>query len=177
MLTDLIFRKIDEPWAVERMRQIYSETMSSLATHPIPERGPISQQEWWKSLDQSKVQAFLYAPINRPWEFIAFSIVQKKHEHFTTPIFAITPKEHGKGYGEQILRHYLFVANGPLAGEDSLSNPAIAHLNDRNGWQVLGIDEKGVRKLYHPGYRDLSEEQQQVAYDEIVRYHGYGKEN
>ncbi len=174
-MIDLIARTVREPWEVEVMRQIYEKTLPWLeqSGRPLPRRTPIEQQNWWFDREVG-MHAHLYTTVDEPWEFIAFSLVQEKGEYFSTPLFGILPEHHGKGYGEVILRNYLRVAGGPLAGSDRIDNPAITKLNDRNGWQVIGITDDGVRKLYHPGVAPFPDEMQH-AYDEICRYHGYGE--
>ena len=163
----LLAVRVLEPWAVEVMRNLYQSCKPWLeVSGPLPNRTAEEQQAWWNEMPHPKV-AYLYVDIDKPWEFIAFSIIQRKGS-FSTPIFAIHPAQHRRGLGEVILRHYLQVADGPLAGSDKLSNGAIVHLNDRNGWQVLEIQD-GVRKMFHPGVHN---DRQQEIYDEIMRYHG-----
>jgi len=165
----LLALRVIEPWAVEIMRQLYHSTKPWLeVSEPLPSRTIEEQQAWWNDMPHPKI-AHLYTPVEEPWNFVAFSIVQRKG-NFNTPIFGIHPAYHRRGYGEVILHHYLEVADGPLAGSDKLTNGAIIKLNDRNGWKVIDVDDKGVRKLFHPGVHD---DRQQEIYDEICRYHGY----
>lgn len=150
------------PLFIEKLRVLYNSMIPFLATHPIKSNGVAEQQMWWKTLDHSKVTVHLYSPVDSPWEIAAFSMVTDRGA-YCTPMFAIDREHWGKGYGDEIIHHYLRIANGkPLFGEQLVSNGAIRHLNARAGWQILG-ERNGVQSLYHPN-------RQQEIYDEIVRY-------
>jgi len=170
----LVAHTVLYPWQVEIMRQIYNATLPWLeqSGRPLPHRAEVDQQNWWFD-SEIPMTAHIYTTVDEPWKFIAFSLIQFKEDRFSTPLFGILPEAHGNGYGEVILRHYLEIAGGPLAGSDRIDNPAITKLNDRNGWKVIGITD-GVRKLFHPGV-EPTEDEMQHAYDEICRYHGYGE--
>ncbi len=165
----LVPRRISEPWEVERMRQIFNATIDDLATVKLEPKSEGDQQRWWQAMDQSRVVAFLYAPVAAPWRFVAFSMLQWKPNGVVTPLFAVDPEWHGFGYGREIIDHYLHVANGPLAGSALKSNEAIMHLNKQAGWQVVSEDERVV-KLYHPGVNPGSRDEEILK--EILRYHG-----
>lgn len=169
----LIPHPIREPIQVELMRQIFNAIRSDMETISyIPEISEQKQKIWWTSLDHSKVKAFLYTPVDEPWYFVAFSVVQKKGD-FTTPMFGVVPAAHGRGYGREIIKHYLEVANGPLAGSQRKDNGAIRHLNQELGWQIVGETEE-AELLYHSGIIKNDPRQEEI-YEEILRYHGVKK--
>jgi RimJ/RimL family protein N-acetyltransferase len=121
------------------------------------------QQAWWRNIDHKRVQVHLYSPIEQPWEIVAFSMVTDRGD-FCTPMFAVSNTWWGKGYGEEIIRHYLALAEGkPLRGEQLTLNPAIQHLNKKLGWLIVA-ERDGTQFLVHPNGR------QQEIYDEIIRY-------
>ena len=170
----LVPRRITEPWEVEVMRRIFNLTLADLATRPLQPRDEHSQQRWWSALDKTRTVAHLYSPIAMPWHFVAFSLVQWKDRGIATPMFAIHPDWQHRGYGREIIDHYLEVANGPLAGSALKSNAAIMHLNKRAGWQTVSETET-VAHLYHPGVptqSDRSEARQREIYEAILDYHG-----
>jgi len=170
-LTSLTAHRITEPWQVERMRQIYNETLPDLATRPgLTPRTEAAQQEWWSEVHDHAV-AHLYSPITEPWKFVAFSLVQWKPGGIVTPLFAIETAWQGRGLGRQIIDHYLKIANAPLAGSALTSNRAIMHLNERAGWQQLA-ERDGVALLYHPGPHPTDDARQREIFDAIMEYHG-----
>lgn len=155
------------PYLIERLRTLYNSAIQFLATHPIELRSREAQAAWWNSTDHDKVTVHLYSPVDNPWEIAAFSMVTDRGS-FVTPMFAIAKNYWGKGYGEEIILHYLALAGGkPLRGEQLISNGAICHLNEKLGWQVL-MEKEGTQFLFHPNIR------QQEVYDEIVRYNDEG---
>lgn len=154
---------------VEIMRRIYNAVRADLSDPPPEPRTYDQQTAWWKSRDHEKTQAFLYNPENEPFNMIGFSLLQQKHPDFKTPQIGLWPEDQGKGYGRQIVNHYLETADGPLAGSDLFRSPAIAHINDSVGWKQVGSKD-GSRLLYHPGpYMDPRQDE---IYRDILRYHG-----
>src|SRR5438128_10450650 len=160
-------RRISEPWEVEVMRRIYNLAVPDLATRPLSPRVEHSQQKWWACLDKSRVTAHLYHPVAMPWRFVAFSLVQWKERGIATPMFAIHPDWQHRGYGREIIDHYLEVANGPLAGSALKSNAAIMHLNEKAGWRVVS-EADGVVQLYHPGIAPQNDARQREIYAAIL---------
>jgi hypothetical protein len=151
------------PALIERLRVLYNTAIPFLATHRIETQTCESQQAWWRNLDHTKVMVHLYSPVEFPWEIVAFSQVTDRGT-YCTPMFALSNLWWGKGYGEEIIEHYLFVASGkPLHGEQLTSNGAICHLNKRLGWKIIS-ERDGMQTLVHPNNR------QQDIYDEIIRY-------
>lgn len=151
------------PALVERMRELYIASLQFF-TKPLSPPTKEEQQVWWASLDHSKVIVHLYSPVEQPWEIVAFSMLTDRGQYYT-PLFAISDSWWHKGYGEDIIRHYLALASPkPLHGEELADNGAIVHLNEKAGWRVVA-ERNGVHYLYHPN------DKQQEAYDEIVRYH------
>jgi GNAT superfamily N-acetyltransferase len=156
----------DHPLLVERLRKMYIEALSFLETHKLHPNTEEEQQAWWAALDHTSTVVHLYSPVERPWEIVGFSMVTDRG-NFCTPMFALARHMRGQGLGQEIIEHYLAVANGkPLHGEQLVSNGAICHLNARLGWKVKR-EQDGVQYLYHPNGTDWP----QSAYDEIVRYH------
>lgn len=152
------------------MRQIYAATIEALETKPLPHRSPEDQYLWWQGLDHGMSRFFLYSPVEQPWEIVAFSMITRRGK-YSTPMFAIHPFFHGRGYGREIIQHYIQEADGPLAGEQLVSNETIRYLNSEAGWNVVSSNGI-VEKLWHPGpHADV--DPMQDAYDEIIRYHGY----
>jgi GNAT superfamily N-acetyltransferase len=153
------------PHLIEQVRVLYNSTLFFLATHPISPQSKEGQQAWWKDLDHSRVVVHLYSPVESPWDIVAFSMVTDRGLYFT-PMFAISNNYWGKGYGQEIIEHYLALAAGkPLRGEQLVSNGAICHLNARYGWNIVG-ERDGTQFLIHPNNVD----RQQEVYDEMVRY-------
>jgi len=156
----------DHPMLIERLRKLYVEALSHLATRKLHANTEVEQQAWFNNLDHAAVALHLYSPVERPWEIVGFSQVTDRG-NFCTPMFALARHMRGQGLGEEIILHYLKLANGkPLHGEQLVANGAICHLNERLGWQIKR-EENGVQYLYHPNGTDWP----QAAYDEIVRYH------
>lgn len=144
--------QVGEPWQIELMRCIYNENLDMLSTHTLPNRSYVEQQEWWKE-NNSKLQAFLYEPYDKPGKFVAFLLLRDRNG-FTTPTIAIQKEEWGSGYGQEIVKDYIRKANGPIAGSQLQRNKAICHINAKYGWQILGESGEGNKKidlLYHPG--------------------------
>ena len=165
------------PALIEELRLIYNENIGDLATHPLQWLAPEVQQEWWKNLDHPNVVVHLYSPVETPWVIVAFSKVTFRLGGYATPQFAIAKGYWGRGWGSEIIAHYLQVANRPLYGEQLVANAAICHLNKRFGWRIIET-EAGVDYLYHPGVStpeqaDMFNRQQEI-YDEIIRYHEEG---
>jgi GNAT superfamily N-acetyltransferase len=159
-MQQLIAHPVTEPHQVERMRQIYNDTIDDLATTPLVKLNEYEQQDWWREREVG-TRAWLYAPIVTPWRMVAFCLLTQRNG-FVTPLFAIDPMWHGRGYGKEIIQHYLTEAKGPLAGSALKKNAAIMHLNQQAGWQVLSETEEVVN-LYHPGREE--------CFDSIVAYH------
>lgn len=165
-LTAYRMKPTDHPMLVERLRKLYVEALSHLATKRLPTRTELEQQLWFSDLDHEATTIHLYSPVGRPWEIVGFSMVTDRGT-FCTPMFSLTFHMRGQGLGEEIIQHYLAIANGkPLHGEQLVANGAICHLNEKLGWKVKH-DAEGVQYLYHPNGTDYP----QSAYDEIVRYH------
>jgi GNAT superfamily N-acetyltransferase len=152
------------------MRQIFNATLPALSTIPLTAKSAEEQQAWWNGRDPALVRGFLYSPVAWPWEMVAFSLLTQR-DGFTTPLFAIDPAWQGRGYGAEIIRHYIAEARGPLAGSALRANAAISHLNAKAGWIEVGGDTK-VAQLYHPGaVEDRDATRQQEIYDSIMEYH------
>ena len=161
--------KNSHPLLIERMRQIYNTMIPWVATRPLTPIESQPQQDWWNQLvDHTKTTFHLYSPIETPWEICAYSVVTDRGD-FCTPHFAIGGAWWGRGYGAEIIQHYLEVAAKPLYGSQLVSNAAIRHLNTKFGWHVLDTRD-GVEYLHHPGVNPNI--RQQEIYDEILRYHG-----
>lgn len=153
------------PHLVVLLGEMYNGALDQLSTKPLRRNTPEEQLAWWAALPQ-EVVVHLYSPVEEPWRIVAFSMVRDRGT-FCTPMFAVVPGEHGKGYGAEIIRHYLSVAwPKPLVGSQLVSNGAIRHLNNRYGWEVTEVRD-GVEYLFHPSGRDYP----QSTYDEIIRYH------
>lgn len=169
-MKDLIATRLTQdshPALIERMRVLFNANIDSLATKPLSLQTSRSQYDWWRSLDHTKVTFHIYSPKEWPWEIVAFSMVTDRGD-YCSPMFAISNLWWGRGYGEQIIQHYLLVADEkPLQGEQLASNGAICHLNEKLGWLVVR-EENGVQYLRHPNNR------QQEIYDEIIRYQEEG---
>ena len=143
---------IEAAWQVELMRNIYNDNLDMLSTHPLPYRDYQEQQDWWSS-NKQHLKAYLYEPIEKPGKFVAF-LVLRMRDGFCTPTIAIQKEEWGSGYGQEIVRDYIFKADGPIAGSQLQSNKAICHINKKVGWQILGESGEGDKKidlLFHPG--------------------------
>jgi GNAT superfamily N-acetyltransferase len=160
---------------VEILRELYIGAIEQLSTRPLHRNTTEEQWAWWDGLDHSKVTVHFYSTVDEPWRIIAFSMVTDRGS-FCTPMFAIAKVAWGRGYGQEIIEHYLEVASPkPLYGSQLVSNGAICHLNRKNGWMVLR-EVDGVQMLFHPnGDSHAGQTHPQEAYDEIVRYHRYGE--
>lgn len=142
-----------DPVLVEIMRDIFVRTINDLSTKPLVPPTPAEQQVWWEMLDHSNVKVFLWRPIERPWEIVAFSMITDRGDH-ATPMFAIDPVFQGRGYAREIIDHYIRTAGKPLRGEQLKSNEAIRKLNAEAGWRLLAT-EGGIEYLRHPGVSAL----------------------
>lgn len=167
------------PLLIEIVRAIFNANIADLATKPLHVLEQDEQQEWWKNLDHQNVQLHVYSPVEQPWQIVAFSLV-RNHGHFSTPQFAIAGGYSGRGYGTEIIQHYIEVAGQPLYGQQLVANEAIRHMNQKAGWKVL-YEREGVEYLFHPGRAPFlpcpciactsaDDARQREIYDEIVRY-------
>jgi hypothetical protein len=137
---------------VEAMRHIYNDNLDMLSTKPLPRRDYQGQQDWWRENNKS-LTAFLYECTDRKDHPIAFLLLRNRGG-FVTPIIAIKKEEWGKGFGTELIKEYIILANGPLAGTQLVSNKSICHLNKKLGWLVLGsrLETFGqIELLFHPG--------------------------
>lgn len=143
---------VSESWQVELMRYIYNDNLDMLSTKPLPYRNYEEQQQWWND-NKEHLKAYLYEPLSKPGKFIAFLVLRIRNG-FYTPTIAIQKEEWGSGFGQEIVNDYIHKANGPLAGTQLQSNPAICHINKKVGWIILGQKEQTngiVDLLFHPG--------------------------
>lgn len=170
MLESLYARPLlphDHPALVEILRRLYNDALNALNTKDLHYNTEMDQWLWWLRLDHHTTKIHLYSPINEPWNIIAFSMVTD-HGSYCSPMFAIASGYHGRGYGEQIIQHYLFLAGQkPLHGSQRMDNQPIRHLNKRNGWIVVKT-EGDIEHVYHPNPGQTQEEINR----EILRYHG-----
>ena len=154
------------PSLLERVREIYNENLSDLATKPLTYLSSRQQQTWWTSIDHTKITLHVYSPAETPWDICAFSKVTDRGS-FSTPIYAVDKRWWRRGYGTEIIRHSIEVAGKPLYAEHLLANEVIRRIHMRAGWASLGMYD-GVEYLYHPGLNP--DQRQQEIYDEIIRY-------
>lgn len=140
-------------YCIDTVRRIYNATIADLATKPLKPNTWDHQYIWWRNIDFDKTVIHAYCPEPWPGVIVAFSKVTYRGDH-CTPLFAIDPEWHGRGFGEEIIQHYLSVARPkPLRGSQLVSNGAICHLNEKAGWQIESTVD-GVQHLYHPNGRD-----------------------
>lgn len=140
---------------IERVREIYNEALPLLATKPIPTRTYDEQQDWWQSVDHEKVRLYVY--MNEPGDIVGFALLTDRG-NTVTPMVAIAAKHRDRGYGQEIMRHYLDAAKPkPMICQSLVENKAINMLNVLMGWQLAG--RKGdVFTYYHPnGTEDIDE--------------------
>lgn len=166
----LISHRINEAWQVEIMRTIYNDNLDMLSTANIPYRTYDDQQAWWEE-NNKIMKAFLYEKADEPGTYIAFLVLTDRGG-FYTPIIAIKKEEWGKGYGKEMILDYIEKANGPLAGSQLQSNTAICHLNNKNGWEIVGKVNKptgAIDLLYHPGI-NLDIPHKESTYLKILEY-------
>lgn len=152
IMKKLIYSLIKDPNQVEAMRLIYNDNLDMLATRPLPRREYQEQQDWW-SENKSQLQAYLFEIGENPGKPMAF-LVLRNRGGFYTPIIAIEKSHWGKGFGREIIKEYINLAKGPLAGSQLRSNKSICHLNQQSGWIVIGERQEQnsmVELLFHPG--------------------------
>jgi len=154
MLRPTQLTRDSDPVLIEIMRNLFAAGTSGYSREVFIPTAP-EQQEWWKTLPHDKVKAFLWRDDERPWEIVAYSLITDCGT-FASPVFAVAPMFQGRGYGDQIIKHYIATAGKPLRGQQLVSNGAIRKLNARNGWVVVRKStalwtNPDIEYLEHPG--------------------------
>lgn len=134
---------------IEVLRTLYITSIAQLSTKPLVPPTREEQLEWWRGLDHSKVRVWLWFTGYRGREVAAFSMLTDRGSH-ATPMFAISPEYHGRGFARKIIKHYIAEAGKPLRGEQLVSNDRIRRLNAEAGWRVTSATDT-VEYLEHDG--------------------------
>lgn len=157
----LLASKDDElliEYDLQTIRVIFNENRAAF-TRPFEKITPEGQREWWYSLDPAVVRVWVWD--NEAGETVGFSMLTD-HGTYMSPVFAISKKFMGMGYGRLIIQHYLENAGKPLKGEQRVDNPAIRYLNARAGWRIL-YEKDGIEYLEHDGPKTFPD------YDAILK--------
>jgi len=135
---------------IEKVRLIYNENLPLLATKPLTPVTKEQQRKWWAGVDHDKVKLYVYMDPDDVWSdiVVGFSLLTDRGS-YVTPMMAVTEKYHDRGYGQEIMLHYLQTAHPkPLRAQSLMLNLGICMLNSLMGWKVIGSQD-GVYDLWH----------------------------